>query len=302
MNIQQAKQLSLIEVMAALGHTPHHEVRGDVWYLSPIRQETKPSFKINRAKNVWYDFGEGQGGNIIDLVMQMQSGISVSDALRRLEEITGGQTPLFTRPRPVRRKAAQQQDDSLQIKKVIPLQNPSLVSYLAGRGINAETARPYVKEIHYTRGKQAYFALSFLNDSNGRELRNAYFKGSHGTKDVTTIAGTDRRASTVMVFEGFMDFLSAKNFYQSGMEQPVIVLNSASMKDNGIDAIKRLGVATVWLYLDHDEGGRAVKQYFEEQLQGIVSLIDKSELYAGYKDFNDFLVGTRYEPASFSFQ
>ncbi len=69
-----------------------------------------------------------------------------------------------------------------------------------------------------------------------------------------------------------------------------------------MDAIRRAGVTGAWLYLDHDEAGRTVRDYFEEQLEGIVTITDKSGLYAGYKDFNEFLAATHHKPASFSFQ
>ncbi len=90
--------------------------------------------------------------------------------------------------------------------------------------------------------------------------------------------------------------------YQDGLTQPVIVLNSVAMKEKAMDAIRRAGVTGAWLYLDHDEAGRTVRDYFEEQLEGIVTITDKSGLYAGYKDFNEFLVATHHKPASFSFQ
>lgn len=302
MNIQQAKQLSLIEVMAALGHTPHHEARADVWYLSPFRQELEPSFKINRAKNIWYDFGEGQGGNIIDFVMKLE-GSNVAGALKKLAEIAGGQTSLFTRPRTVQeRKETRPDNDSLKIREIKPLQNPSLTGYIGKRGISMEIARQHLQEINYEREGRPYFALAFTNDSGGYEIRNPYFKGTIGTKDIATIAGTDGQAGEILLFEGFMDFLSAKTFYQDGFIQPAIVLNSVAMKEKAVEAINRARVADVFLYLDHDESGRAVKDYFEEQLEGVVTITDKSGIYAGYKDFNEFLVARPHEPIPFSFQ
>lgn len=36
------------------------------YYLSPLRQENNPSFFVNDKKNVWFDFGVGFGGTIID--------------------------------------------------------------------------------------------------------------------------------------------------------------------------------------------------------------------------------------------
>jgi hypothetical protein len=46
--------------------------------------------------------------------------------------------------------------------------------------------------------------------------------------------------------------------------------------------------AKVYLYLDRDSAGRKIQNDFRQQLG--VTIIDKSELYDGYKDFNQFLV------------
>ena len=34
---------------------------GPYWYLSPLRKEVTPSFKVNDRLNEWYDFGEATG-------------------------------------------------------------------------------------------------------------------------------------------------------------------------------------------------------------------------------------------------
>ena len=41
-------------------------------YLAPWRKEANPSLVIYLKTNRWWDFGEGQGGSVIDLVMRMQ--------------------------------------------------------------------------------------------------------------------------------------------------------------------------------------------------------------------------------------
>ena len=41
-------------------------------YLSPLREEHMPSFKVDYERNLWYDFGLGEGGSIIDLVMRLK--------------------------------------------------------------------------------------------------------------------------------------------------------------------------------------------------------------------------------------
>ena len=61
-----AKQIDLVEYLAALSFQPQKIHNQDFWYLSPLRKENTPSFKVNRSKNIWFDFGEGTGGDMID--------------------------------------------------------------------------------------------------------------------------------------------------------------------------------------------------------------------------------------------
>ena len=56
---QQADILALLEIpivdiLSHLGFPDKH--RGDMYY-SPFRQESTPSFHINRRCNIWYDHG-----------------------------------------------------------------------------------------------------------------------------------------------------------------------------------------------------------------------------------------------------
>jgi len=317
MNSAQAKQIPLAKILERLGYSPHHEARGDVWYFSPFRKETEASFKIDTRQNVWFDYGEGAGGNGLDFINYLHhsrkctDGSDVSFALGKLTELTGEykasrdyQTPdLFTRPAST--GSPQKDESTLEVVKVQKIENKALMSYLRERGISPATARPHVKEIYYKRGGKNYFALAFPNDSRGYELRNKYFKGVHGSKDISVIGKKnfanekkiDGGEQAVTVFEGFMDFLSALEYYGKPITTPVIVLNSVAMKDRAVEAIRDMQVSKVYLYLDRDESGRELTGYFQQRLQGMTT-VDNSVLYAEYKDFNEFLTGVEKQAKS----
>lgn len=317
LNSSQAKQIPLSRILERLGHTPHHEVRGELWYFSPFRKESDPSFKVNQQRNIWNDYGEGVGGNVLDFIVYYHrrhkcQTSDVSVALDTLEELTGSHRPdhdtqtrdLFTPPAATSRS---KENSPLDIRRIQPLQNKALIEYLKGRGISEHTARPYVREIYYTRGEKHYFALAFPNNSGGYELRNPYFKGAHGSKDISVI-GLKTDASekknegvieAVTVFEGFIDFLSALAHYRKEATTPVIVLNSVAMKDKALHAIRDMKASKVYLYLDRDKAGRELTEHFRRKLQG-VDVLDKSNLYEGHKDFNDFLKANKKQP-TFSF-
>lgn len=290
MNTYQAKRIPLRELLASLGHQAQKETQGELWYLSPFRQESAPSFKINVAGNVWYDFGMGKGGNIIDFAMHYFHVSGVAAALHALENQMGNPVSSAPSASNPTRAAKAQPKDALSISKIQPLQNRALLEYLSSRGIDASAAGPYVQEVYYTRAGKHYFALAFPNQSGGWELRNPYYKGSLGSKDISIIHPQRLNVeASVMVFEGFMDFLSFLA-WQKRIEPPlpVVVLNSTAMGEKAIRTLQNMALQTVYLYLDHDASGRELTAQFQRTLTGL-NVVDQAALYAGHKDFNEFL-------------
>jgi hypothetical protein len=299
MNTQQAKRLPLPDLLARLGFHPVKAGRGELWYRSPFRPETVPSFHVNLARNVWYDFGDGQGGNVLDFVMKHERLSTVPEALKALERICGrpphGGVEAMPEPRTARqpRPSAPAPGATPPAATVGVLRHRALLAYLTGRRISPRLARPYVQEIHYTRQGKAYFALAFRNDSGGYELRNPYFKGTHGPKDLTLIPGQEGSGDLLAVFEGFIDFLSALACGALPSPwPPVLVLNSTALGGKALGAIRGSGAKTVRLYLDNDQSGQELTAYFRRELAG-VDVVDCSSRYAGYKDFNDYLTASK---------
>ena len=71
MDIQTAKQIRIADFLYSLGHSPVKQQGINLWYKSPLREETEPSFKVNIERNQWYDFAIGKGGNIIALAQEL---------------------------------------------------------------------------------------------------------------------------------------------------------------------------------------------------------------------------------------
>lgn len=300
-NIAQAKRIPLSLILEKEGFQPVKQRGADWWYLSPFRKETEASFHICTRRNIWNDLGTGQGGTVIDFAMQYYQ-VPISEALKKLERMDLSDHSAPASPAaslPLFDATAQAEENPVLVKKVQPLMNRALIGYLYGRGIPYKLAKNYLQEIYYTRKDEAgneksYFALAFPNDSGGYELRNPYFQGSFPPKDITYLPShqaSDDRAITI--FEGFSDFLSALVYY--GREEattPVIVLNSVAMQQRAVDTIKRKGATKVYVYPDHDKGGQDLLKFLRDQLPG-VEILDKSEVYKGYKDFNQFLTEGR---------
>ena len=84
MNCEQANRVDLAGYLADLGHSPA-KVRGNnCWYHSPLHPDKTPSFKVDRAKNTWYDFSLGKGGTLVDFVCALH-GCDIAKALQKIE-------------------------------------------------------------------------------------------------------------------------------------------------------------------------------------------------------------------------
>jgi DNA primase len=273
MNSLQAKQIKITDYLNI------EAAKVEFFIKSPFNPTEKtPSFKINTQKNIWYDFARGEGGNILDLVMQLNN-CNLSQALELLENksfsFSQAKAPVINQP----------PKSTPKIIKIKELENKALLDYLQKRKINIDIAKKYLKEIYYKQNDKNYFALAFENDSKAYEVRNAYFKGCIGTKDITTIKTP--QAKELSIFEGFIDFLSALTHFKiDRFKSDVIILNSVANKSKIEDLLYSNLYNKIYLFLDNDKAGNETKQEFYKINR---NCIDCSNIYTNHKDFNDFI-------------
>ena len=279
MNIEQAKKIPIEDFLLRLGYEPKRRMQRQLWYLSPLRQEKTPSFKVNPQMNAWYDFGLGKGGDIIDLMLQLAKLNSVSDALARISKIVGDD-PVPRRPAAPAEPSAT--PPKIEVTSAGPVHSHSLLAYLRLRGIEPRNVSGCVQELQYRRGINHYSALAFANDSGGYEIRSPAFKGTVGPKDITSLPGDPQH---VVLFEGFFDYLTAYVHRDDLPKATVIVLNSVAMREKAANAMRRLGPATIELFRDNDTAGEELLKYFRDALPES-EIVDKSGCYEGYKDLN----------------
>jgi DNA primase len=285
LNCNQARQIPIIEYLAQCGFHPQLIKGVDHWYLSPIREESTPSFKVNTRLNAWYDHGSGEGGNLIDLGIRLHR-CSVQELLARLS--AGNYGLSFQQPSDVSAEhvTADTNTDEprITILDVKPLQSPALIEYIGGRGIDLTSARWYCREVGFSIKDKTYTAIGFENRSGGYELRNPWFKGSSSPKDITVISSHDN-AQAVCLVEGFMDFLSLQQLRKiPDTPTDIIVLNSVALIGRSIDLLS--GYQHVYQYLNHDGAGQAAA---EKLKQAGIHAIDSGGFYRGHNDINDYL-------------
>lgn len=276
MTLQDIKQINIHTYLLRRGIQPARENAHCGFYLSPLRSEHTPSFKVDYAQNLWYDHGTGGGGSIIDLVMRLDQ-CSFAEALQSLgnDEIKLTAT--------VARAPATPTVPALHLLSDSPLQHPALLGYLKERGIDPAIAAEHCREVRYAVGDKTYFAIGFRNDAGGWELRNALFKGSSSPKNITTI---DNGSGTIMVFEGFMDFLSYLTLKENAHPTcDTAVLNSVINLPKALPFLERHSV--IHTFLDNDEAGRKATAEIVRQCPR--SQVVEQAFYRDHKDVNDYL-------------
>ena len=277
MDAKTINKFPIREYLVGQGIHPAKERGYYGFYHSPLREDRTPSMKVDYDKNLWIDYGAGEGGTLIDLVMRMER-CDAGEAMRRLERRIG-ESPVSSfygtnPPLPKR-------ETSMIVDAVRTLENPALLSYLTQRSIDLGMARAHCSEVHYRVAGKSYFAIGFRNDAGGWELRNRYFKGC------TSKAPTTRRGDypTCLVFEGFMDYLSFLTFKRNPTPpHNIVVLNSVTNLAKALPFIA--SHEQVYAYLDNDDAGRKAT---DELKKACRNLSDQSIHYRPYNDLNDYL-------------
>ena len=283
MNIDQIKKIKLQEFLATIDCKPVKQYGVNLMYLSPLRTEKHASFKVNTGLNLWYDFGIGRGGNIIDLAELLYNSSDVSYLIHQIERNAPSCVSVSL---PTAKSNTPQ--NSFENLQVLSISHPALIKYLGERCIDIEIARTVCKELHFdTRGKH-YFGIGFPNIAGGYEIRNPFFKGGITPKDISLFHNEESKQSC-FVFEGFIDFLSfmmLRRKENDGLKrQDYLVLNSVSNVKKALEPLSHY--ENVQCFLDNDEAGRKA---YQALLMGLkVPVIDSSGLYADCKDLNEFL-------------
>ena len=287
MTLQDIKQISIRTYLSRRGIQSTRENPRCGFYLSPLRSEHTPNFKVDYAQNLWYDHGTGEGGSIIDLVMRLEN----CDFTQAVQSLGRDEIKPISSVAPA---LATPTVPALRILSDSLLRHPALLGYLKERGVDPAIANEYCREVRYAVGDKTYFAIGFLNMAGGYEVRNRYFKGCVAPKDITHIRQQGGQRCMCYLFEGFMDYLSFLTIrVENNPQHPrldtqdYIILNSVS---NLAKAESILETYTqVGCFLDNDTAGRntckKLKEKFGERL------LDKSMYYREYKDLNDYLCG-----------
>jgi len=314
MNAAQAKQISLPDLLARLGHEPVKAQKGghELWYASPFRAEMEPSFHTSflGGKWIWKDFGD-MGGTVVDFAMRYRNVSNVKDALAWLDTVLhqpllvkASIEPTIPDEHPTlfsfqqqSGAAAPQVEDFRQLEFLAaqPISNPVIFEYLANeRHIPQDLATHYLKQVSYrnTATGKDYFAFGMENESGGYEIRVAsskyHFKSALKARDITFFKGSSPERGILNIFEGMIDFLSLLVMFNcKRLAGDTVVMHSLSSFQRTEEFLKGREYRTINTFLDNDRAGEECTERFKAAFGSIIS--PKGEMYAQYNDLNDAL-------------
>lgn len=280
-DIDKLRNIPIISILRKLNVEAVEKKKDQFWFKPQWREERTASAKCEHG--LFYDFGEGYGGNAVDYVMK-HFAIDFIQAVKwlRNEDVIFS----FDPPKKLDTKISKKQN-SYCIKTIQPLGNQILLDYLKNRKLNIVVCKKYLVEVYYSVNEKNYFGVGFKNNKDYFEIRNKYAKLCLGSKWFTWIR---KNNSSIIVLESWSDFISLLTLYPKyELSKDFLILNSLSMLSRTDEVL--LNYSKIFFALDNDAAGlKATGNCIEKWNSKLVISKDVRYLFQGSKDLNEYLI------------
>ncbi|QIH35890.1 toprim domain-containing protein [Sphingobacterium sp. DR205] len=292
---QDLEGRSIVDFLGRLGYFPVKKSGREFFYHSMLRETGKntPSLAVWDEGGKWMDHGGSnqtgiQGGGIVQLARAYWPNHSYFEVLQKIQftfdHFQKAEIPLVDSFKSTNKEI----DSILEFSHSQQLgRNYVLSSYLQNRGVESVASgllwEVYYRNKAFENPSQLFYALGWRNEKGNWEISSPKgFKASIGNKDISIIRGT---ADHLVLFEGYFDFLSWLKFKKKEISPTIIVLNSVSLVNRAIEAMREFN--KIDLYLDNDEVGKHFTTLIKESYP---FANDRSNIYTGFKDYNEMLM------------
>jgi DNA primase len=138
LTLKEVNEIDLVDFLSKLGYEPKRISGPNYWYLSmlPGRIEKTPSFRVNRKRNRWTDWGTSQGGSVVDFGI-----LYFHCTIRELVIRLSGAAASFSSLPQHRSLADLPPEPKIRILHTRAISAPGLVQYLHERHIPLSIAR-----------------------------------------------------------------------------------------------------------------------------------------------------------------
>ena len=130
MDINEIKQVPIVDFLYILGIEPVKHKTSGLWYHAPYRNDRNPSLRVSTDKNVWYDYGIARGGDIFNLAGEFINSNEFVAQAKFISETLGGCFPTsFPHYQRIAEKAVKAKGNPFSDIVEKPLSHPAPVSY-----------------------------------------------------------------------------------------------------------------------------------------------------------------------------
>jgi len=307
--IKEIKEISIIEIIRKLGFMPKKE--GGIYSLiSPWRKENNASLKLFPSSNKWWDFGEGEGGDIIDFVKKLY-GLDTKQAIKKIsenltEKFDVKNTTIITEITEIqKRKAKKEKRDIKEIYTLMSQRNNKPLLKRWFQSNHLPTLELDLLDFLCFKDKNGdYFIvtpLPYLASLRGLEMRGIDFSPNGEIipliKDGKKVRKTLGEKSPWVVFQETKECLVTESILDalSGMaiskrKISVVSLNGAGNWKKGLELILKFRRA--YLALDNDLPGQEAQAKLKKALEenGVKAIEIPTLKKEGVKDLHALLL------------
>lgn len=286
--MQDRRSTSLNQFIAALKHYNIYQEDDQYKIICPFHGDKNPSLQINKQTGFFYCYGCGLSGGAFELVKNYEPSLSPIEIYKKLHSFVkegkgdiGGRDVYTYTNLPYTHSFV---DSKVKYKEGIKLAKDfyfnlpetnwyklpeeaiPILRYMKHRGFTASTLKKFGAKFTYNKNYSIVFPMYdngifrgyvMRTDDPTVEDQRKYMYNKEFRRRIT-LPG-DYKNSTVILVEGFLDMLKAKQY---GIKYVAAVLGW-KLTSEQFEKLKRCGVKTIICALDNDECGRKGYKYLK---------------------------------------
>lgn len=286
--MQDRRSTSLNQFIAALKHYNIYQEDDQYKIICPFHGDKNPSLQINKQTGFFYCYGCGLYGGAFELVKNYEPNLSTIEIYKKLHSFVkegkgdiGGRDVYTYTNLPYTHSFV---DSKVKYKEGIKLSKDfyfnlpetnwyklpeeaiPILRYMKHRGFTTSTLKKFGAKFTYNKNYPIVFPMYdngifrgyvMRTDDPTVEDQRKYMYNKEFRRRIT-LPG-DYKNSTVILVEGFLDMLKAKQY---GIKYVAAVLGW-KLTSEQFEKLKRCGVKTIICALDNDECGRKGYKYLK---------------------------------------
>ena len=286
--MQDRRSTSLNQFIAALKHYNIYQEDDQYKIICPFHGDKNPSLQINKQTGFFYCYGCGLSGGAFELVKNYEPSLSPIEIYKKLHSFVkegkgdiGGRdvytytnlpyTHSFVDSKVKYREGIKlAKDFYFNLPETnwykLPEEVIPILRYMKHRGFTTSTLKKFGAKFTYNKNYPIVFPMYdngifrgyvMRTDDPTVEDQRKYMYNKEFRRRIT-LPG-DYKNSTVILVEGFLDMLKAKQY---GIKYVAAVLGW-KLTSEQFEKLKRCGVKTIICALDNDECGRKGYKYLK---------------------------------------